>query len=64
MSDQSSKYLIAADLLEERLPNYSIYQQTILRAFIIGLRSPDPKAWGRTNTHLVNPIASVLQIEV
>lgn len=63
-SAPNNKYTHAADLLEKMLPTYGIYQQTILRAFIEGLRSPDPKAWGRANEQLASPIASVLNIHV
>lgn len=63
-SDPNSKYLLAASLLEQRLPTMKMHEQGVIRDFIKGLRSPDPKAWGRANANLAHDIASILNIGV
>lgn len=63
-SGPNNKYLTAADLLEQTLPTLGIREQTIIRAFVLGLRSPDPKAWGRANSNLAHAIAAILKIEI
>lgn len=63
-SERNSKFELCAQLLEERLPHMNMWEQTVIRAYIVGLRSPDPKAWARANQNLFNPIASILKIDI
>lgn len=63
-SGPSNKYRQCADLLEAMLPRRNMYEQTVLRNYIVGLRSSDPIAWGRANAAQAPAIASVLGITI